>query len=252
MKIQYCSDLHLEFVQNSHFIKHYTLIPAGEVLIFAGDILLFADLKAHNGFIDFVSDHFEIVYWLPGNHEYYGYDMADKDFVLIEKIRENVWLVNNVCILYKNVEFIFTTLWSDISPAHEWEISQTLSDFFTIRKDKNRFTTFDYNSLHKQCRYFLEEAVRNSTTNRRVVVTHHVPTLFHYPDQYINSTINEAFAVELYDLIESSNAEYWIYGHHHCHVPAFTIGKTTLLTNQLGYVKHGEHIYFEKDAVINL
>ncbi len=252
MKIQYCSDLHLEFSQNKRFIKNHPLIPSGEVLILAGDIFLFADMETHNSFIDFVSEHFERVYWLPGNHEYYSYDMAEKDFVLNEKIRENVWLVNNICIAHKNVELIFSTLWSDISPGHEWEIKQRAADFSAISIDKKPFTPFDFNSLHKQSRYFLEEAFKNPTANKRIVVTHHVPTLFNYPEKYINSTINEAFVVEMYSLIESSNVDYWIYGHHHCFVPAFTIGKTTLLTNQLGYVKHYEHLDFKRDAVIEL
>lgn len=252
MKIQYCSDLHLEFSQNKRFLENHPLIPTGEILILAGDILLFAEMETHNNFIDFVSEHFERVYWLPGNHEYYSYDMAEKDFVLNEKIRQNVWLVNNICITYNNVEFIFSTLWSDISPTHEWEIKKRAADFSAISVNKKPFTPFDFNSLHKQCRLFLEGTFKTPEIHKRIVITHHVPTLLHYPEKYINSTINEAFVVELYPLIESSNTDYWIYGHHHCYVPAFTIGKTTMLTNQLGYVRHYEHHHFKKDAVIEI
>jgi hypothetical protein len=60
-----------------------------------------------------------------------------------------------------------------------------------------------------------------------------------------SSDINEAFGVELYDLIEKANADFWIYGHHHCNVPPFNIGKTKLLTNQLGYVHNDEHLLFD-------
>ncbi len=38
---------------------------------------------------------------------------------------------------------------------------------------------------------------------------------------------------ELHDVIAGSQAKYWIYGHHHTNTPAFKIGDTTLLTNQL-------------------
>ena len=33
--------------------------------------------------------------------------------------------------------------------------------------------------------------------------------------------LNEAFAVELADMIEVSGVDYWIYGHHHLAIPEF-------------------------------
>ena len=50
MKLQYCSDLHLEFPENREFIKANPLQAKGDVLVLADDIMLFADMDKHNAF----------------------------------------------------------------------------------------------------------------------------------------------------------------------------------------------------------
>jgi len=257
MKIQYCSDLHLEFPENKNFLKRFPLKPEGEILLLAGDVILFKLIKEYDDFFDFCSDNFETTYWIPGNHEYYYGDVGAENLQpLYEKIRENVFLLNNQSVTYKNVELVFSTMWSYISPPNEWNVQQSVSDFSLIKNKGKKFTTYDFNELHKTDLAFLKTALAAVTDKPRIVITHHVPTLQHYPEQYKNSSINEAFAVELYDFIEKLGQKifcpYWIYGHHHCNTPAFKIGNTTLLTNQLGYVMQNEHQLFNASATIEI
>lgn len=252
MQIQYCSDLHLEFPANSKYIKKHPLEPVGDVLILAGDILPFALHKMQTNFIDYIADHFEMVYWVPGNHEYYGYDLTTVTDPLLEKLRSNVWLVNNQAVDYKNVSFICSTLWSKIDVVHALDIQRSISDFFAIQWQGQKLTTEQFNQLHNQSVQFLEKAFKEVSAEKRMVITHHVPTLYQYPNRYRNSPLNGAFVTELYDLIHDSGVDYWIYGHHHFNIPEFKIGATTLLTNQLGYVQHGEHLSFRRQKVVEV
>lgn len=252
MKIQYCSDLHLEFQENKNYLKRFPIKPQGETLLLAGDIVLFKTMKDHDDFFNYCSDNFETTYWIPGNHEYYHFDLADVKTPLKEKIKENVFLLNNQTITYKNVELVFSTLWSHIPQLSEKLVQRGVNDFYQIRNKNKNLTATDFNTLHKTDYDFLQTALAKPTNKQRIVVTHHVPTLMHYPEQYRHSEINSAFATELYDFIESSNADHWIYGHHHYNTPAFKIGNTTMLTNQLGYVQQNEHQLFNPAAIIEI
>lgn len=252
MTIQYASDLHLEFRENKEFLKNNPLQPVGDVLVLAGDIVPFAVMEMYKDFFSYVSDSFAATYWIPGNHEYYGFDLAKKFGVLNEKIRNNVFLVNNTSVIQNDVKLIFSTLWSKISPINEWQIERNMSDFHVIKNGKFRFTAQRYNELHAESVALLEKELAAETNLKKVVATHHVPTLIHYPEQYKGSMLNEAFAVELFNLIETTTPDAWIYGHSHSNTPDFEIGKTRMLTNQLGYVSLGEYQQFNSNKTITL
>ena len=252
MKIQYCSDLHLEFPENRKFLRRNTLSVVGDILVLAGDVVCFHDLGKGQEFIDFVCDHYSAVYWVPGNHEYYGADIFDKPSPLFEKLRANLFLVNNHSVVHGGIRFFFTTLWSRISPPNEWDIQRSISDFSTITYAGTKLTAHRFSLLHEESLGFLRDVISEAKQEQMVVVSHHVPTLMNYPEVYKNSSLTEAFAVELFDLIIDSEIDCWIYGHHHVNTPDFTIGKTRMLTNQLGYVRQFEHGSFRRDAVVEV
>ena len=253
LKLQYASDLHIEFPANKEYLKQHPLQPVGEVLVLAGDIVPFTVMDKHKDFFSYVSDHFETTYWLPGNHEYYHFDITEKSGMLHEKIRSNVFLVNNTSVVHEKTRLIFSTLWSKISPGHQWQIEKSLNDFHLIKHKGFRFSAEQYNQLHKESLALIQNELKTVKDDEKVAVfTHHCPTFLNYPEQYKGDVLNEAFAVELYDLIEASGIACWVYGHHHSNTPEFSIGNTKLFTNQLGYVQRNEHGLFETNKVIEL
>lgn len=252
MKYQYCSDLHLEFPENKKFLKANPLVVNGDILLLAGDVVPFAVMEKHNDFFDFVADNFETTYWIPGNHEYYYSDATDRSGTFCEKIRSNILLINNQVIKQKDARLIFTTMWSHISPANQWDAQQNISDFHVIKFKNEKFNPGHFNQLHQDCLQFLNAAFNEKHAGKTVVISHHVPTYMNYPAKYRDSKLTEVFAVEMYDFIEKTVPDFWIYGHHHQNIDDFKIGPTQLRTNQLGYVMQNEHLRFSPRSVINL
>jgi len=252
MKIQYASDLHIEFQSNEYFLNENPIKPIGDILILAGDILPLSYIDEYNVFFDYLSNNFKYTYWIPGNHEYYGYDIQTYGNSFKKEIRNNVFLLNNQSIIHEDTKFIFSTLWTKINDYNSLIIQRSMNDFRVIKNNGRRLSISDYNDLHKQDLHFIKQEVANSNSENIVVISHHVPTFQNYPKEYLGSALNSAFAIELSEYIEKSNIDYWIYGHSHNNTKSFTIGKTEMRTNQLGYVQNGENIGFDTEIVFEV
>lgn len=254
MKLQYASDLHLEFGENSKWLKANPLVPSADILILAGDIGYLGDdnYKTHP-FWDQVSENYKKVIVIPGNHELYKYyDINELHEGWSLSIRKNVKAYyNSVIPLDENTDLIVSTLWSKISPAEEFMTERCVSDFARIRNGKFRLSAQRFNEEHDRCRSFIDKAVKESKAKNIIVATHHVPSFSLMADEFKGSSINGAFTVELGDFIANSRINYWIYGHSHRNIER-RIGNTVCISNQLGYVFQNEHHTFRPDAVIEL
>ena len=121
MKIQYMSDLHLEFSDNSRWLKHNELPVTGDILVLAGDIFYLKDKVAPlTNFWKWASANYRQVLIVPGNHEYYNYcDVMDRGLQWKWMFKENVGYYQNQVVRIDDTDFIMSTLWSQISPADE-------------------------------------------------------------------------------------------------------------------------------------
>ena len=249
MKIQYCSDLHLEFEQNRKWLKDHPLKVSGDILVLAGDIVPLHDEYLSDPFFEWISRSYRYIYWIPGNHEFYHRNINDFSASYEIKMGKNISVLHNKAIAVDGVLMVFSTLWSEIRPENEQLIEQNVSDFKFISNAGRRLKSADFNYQHRESLLFLKKTLK-AHKGRVVVVTHHLPSAMCNADEHTCSPINEAFCVDLSDFIMDCGVSFWIYGHSHFnHKPLF-LGKTIMLTNQLGYVQAGEQTGFRSDAYI--
>lgn len=216
IRIQYVSDLHLEFPQNRQWIEEHPLEVTGDILLIAGDTA-YLDLPDSKNdtysaykFWDWASKHYNQVIVCLGNHDFYGYyDLHAMPNGFCKQIRHNIHAYYNSVVHLDGIDIIVSTLWSKIEPYDGTECQRLLS--------------------------------------------HHVPTQLCTAAEFQNSTINGAFTVELATFISNNRIDYWIYGHSHRNIKA-QIGDTIILSNQLGYISHNEHLVngFNPSAMIEV
>ncbi|GHS87389.1 metallophosphatase [Bacteroidia bacterium] len=254
MKIQYASDLHLEFPENRKFLKENPLKPAGDVLVLAGDIGYLAEYALNADFWDYVSANFRETIVVIGNHELYTYfDLADISDGLVMTIRPNVKVHYNAVVQIDNVDFIVSTLWSKIPIVDANITEKGVNDFYRIMYKGKRLSYNVFNEEHERCFDFIKKSVAERSRSHRllgevetkvVVATHHVPSFELSSSDFAGSRINGAFTTELGNYIADSPIDVWIYGHSHRNIDK-VIGTTRCVSNQLGYVHCGENTYFD-------
>lgn len=252
MKIQFASDLHLEFGENWNYLKANPLIVAGDILILVGDIAYLGDTYAEHPFWDWATANYQQVLVCVGNHEFYKfYDLASLHNGYTLSIRPNVRAYYNKVVRIEDTDFILSPLWAHIDAKNAYYTERCISDFRRIRYNDDLLTFAEFNAEHEKCLQFIQQAVADSTAAHKVVVTHHVPSFQLQNPQFANSQVNGAFIVELQDYIQTSGIDYWIYGHSHYNCDC-RIGNTLCLSNQLGYVFQNEHTTFNPSKTIEI
>ena len=224
-KLQYISDLHLDYPNNNNI----PIIPdiKADILAILGDIgnPFHPNYKK---FLESISDSYEKILILSGNHEYWDreHDMEQID----DKIKSitikfgNIQYLNNNKINIGKTTIIGTTLWSNIEEK-SW--NERPSDISI----KN-ITWKKYNDKHTESvRYLKDNIVKDS-----VILTHHLPSFQLIIDKYKTTRYipyNSRYATDL-EYLMSKNIKFWLCGHSHCQIEKI-IGNTFCGINTLGY-----------------
>lgn len=253
MKIQYASDLHLEFRANREWLRDNPLEVTGDILLLAGDIsTLTTNPIPNEDFWSWCSKNYKKVLVVPGNHEFYGTDLVDFAESFEWALYPNVSYCQNKVVRIDDMDFILSTLWSYIAPEKELTIKCGLNDFRQIIFGGNRLTPHEYRREHEFCVRMIKEMVEASTAKHIVVVTHHSPSLLTIATEHLTSPLRSAFATDLHYLMEDGRIDYWVYGHSHTNINCKVLN-TEIVCNQLGYVEHnGQMAGFRLDKYFEL
>lgn len=242
MRIQFVSDLHLEFPENTRWFANHPLEVVGDILLVAGDSgYINTPDYIHHPFWEWASENYKQVIIALGNHEFYQFaDPTDFPDGYVGEICHNVHYYYNAVVSIGDIDIIVSTLWSHIDLDKMYYTERGVSDFYRIMYQGHHLSAIDFNSEHERCLQFIKGAVEKSGAKTKIVLTHHVPTQLCTAKEFRDSPINGAFYVELGNYIANTDIDYWIYGHSHRNIEA-TIGSTRILSNQFGYFTHSEY-----------
>ena len=219
VKVQVLSDQHIEFEKNFLFFKN-EIVPSADILVIAGDFCPLTNPTRMDVIKTFLLKHWKYILIVPGNHEFYQSNSTD-DFLRskVEVIRDDetgneCYYANNSVVEIEGVNFVCSTLWSQISPSRITMVQMGMNDYSFI----DGFTVNQSNDLNLIAREFIQNTLDDLPEDEEcVVVTHHLPSFSLISDKWRNHGYNDAFACNLDFLISSYDHKIstWIHGHSH-------------------------------------
>lgn len=237
MKIQFMSDLHLEFGR----------MPApdvlGDVLVLAGDIHV--GLKAAD-FVNDCAESFKDVFYLFGNHEFYHNDMMEVRTMLPKLFSDNVTVMDNNCVQIDGINFVGSTLWANMEAGAFF----AMNDSQLIANGGDRLSLNDVRELFHANLKYIESKIRSDMPN--VVITHHAPSMEMVDiRRYGENVINTAYATDIIGQFNADEIALWISGHTHACMDK-AINGIRCVSNCRGYAGRDEVAGFDPERVIEV
>lgn len=254
MRITYFSDIHLEFGALDK------LLPAGDILVLAGDITLigafdpdsplFASLELRKRTKEFIKRcvaSFDRVFYVIGNHEAYNASLSTAPDLIRQHFKDVTLLDDKAVALSNDVILVGGTLWTDMAKGKAARhIRDKLNDFDCISYESYErdgrvgiFTPEDAMALHENTKAFISETAKSNPTKTIVVATHHAPHAKGINREHVNDRhgTNAGYFTDMSDFIAAhANIRHWIFGHTHIQTK-FKIAQCQVVSNARGYFK---------------
>lgn len=242
MKIQYFSDLHLEF-------GAMPLCAAeAELIVAAGDVGV--QLQG----LEWLRRAGRPVIYVAGNHEFYRGEYHATLLALRRAAAGGpVHFLERDCHIYRSVRFLGCTLWTDLEQeavADLGALRGRINDFKYIRCGGSGLLLNDYLRWHRESLAWLLEELAKPYHGKTVVVTHHAPLqdswrgLPHSPKR-------PAYCNHLPDLLRQHDIAAWFHGHTHFSSD-YTVHGTRILCNPRGYQGYKLVAGFDAGKVVEI
>lgn len=242
MRINYFSDIHLEF--------GILELPDNnaDLVIAAGDI------GVHRQGVEWLKGLNKKVVYIAGNHEFYTNEYQQT----LKAIREeshgsNVIFLENEVLVHNNVRFLGCTLWADlyVEGLEKAEaLGKTLNDFRKITFGSSAFNQQYFTELHKRSRAWLESELKKPFAGQTIVVTHHAPSEWSW-NESPNALKKLAYCNDLKELVHEYEICAWFHGH--VHSPGdYRIAGARILSNPRGYKGRKLVDRFDVDKIVEL
>lgn len=239
-------------------VTHPRLGPDLQKAIGADLLVLGGDIDSGRSAVEYAAEAAAYcqcpVIFVPGNHEYYGYDI-DRELPEMRALAAcsngRVNLLDrdrlDMAIEGRRVAVLGATLWTDyaLNGSKTKQIQTAmrnagfgLNDHTMIRLRGNRFQPFHARQLHDLARRWLAVEIPRARAEADlvVVVTHHaVIGQEASAEEYRGGDLNPAFASDMRTEIEEWGPDLWISGHTH-HSFDVQVGRTRCVSAQRGYV----------------
>jgi predicted phosphodiesterase len=240
MRINYFSDIHLEFGSLG--------LPDNnaDIIIAAGDI------GVYDQGIEWLLSLKKPVVYVAGNHEFYNHEYRDTMRMLKEKCANtNIHFLENNTFKYNGVRFLGCSLWTDLfieGEAPAAVLDKSLNDFRKIRFEEGKFNPVQFTALHKHSKAWLAKALARPFKGKTVVVTHHTPTHWSWNDSP-NAVKKLAYCNDLKPLFHKHDISAWFHGHTHS-IGDYRIEDARILSNTRGYAGRKEVDGFDLNRIV--
>ena len=235
ISVQIASDLHIECLEDNNVDPLKYITPTADILILAGDIgSLYKPLQLKN-FISILSPLFQIILYIPGNHEYYMVDQVQLTFktldIRLKQLAEdipNLHILNRDSIRIGNLCIAGCTLWT----KPECQVPN-----FIVRV--HQMDTATYHRQHiKDLRYATQ--IIDHCKNRGyelLMVTHHPPSHKVLDGTNKRKKFMSLYSTNLDHLLDKERVQTWICGHTHHNFDIVADLGCRVVSNQKGKPK---------------